>query len=132
MRSSQARKAIFFRTPKAGTSDGSHTSQHATCGDDRRSWFTVITKIIVPNIKSALISAAFISIALVLGEFTFASLLNFNTLQVTINQQGKSNAQVSVAAPAGPVQRGHYLSKVEVFEPQGCVPVLAGPTPPPI
>lgn len=62
------------------------------------SWFTVITKIIVPNIKSALISASFISIALVLGEFTFASLLNFNTLQVTINQQGKSNAQVSVAA----------------------------------
>jgi len=62
------------------------------------SWFTVITKIIVPNIKSALISADFISIALVLGEFTFASLLNFNTLQVTINQQGKSNAQVSVAA----------------------------------
>jgi putative spermidine/putrescine transport system permease protein len=62
------------------------------------SWFTVIVRIIVPNIKSALISAAFISIALVLGEFTFASLLNFNTLQVTINQQGKSNAQVSVAA----------------------------------
>lgn len=61
-------------------------------------WWTVIVRIIVPNIKTALISAAFISIALVLGEFTFASLLNFNTLQVTINQQGKSNTQESVAA----------------------------------
>lgn len=61
-------------------------------------WWTVIVQIIVPNIKTALISAAFISIALVLGEFTFASLLNFNTLQVTINQQGKSNTQESVAA----------------------------------
>jgi len=61
-------------------------------------WLTVIVRIIVPNIKTALISAAFISIALVLGEYTFASLLNFPTLQVTIAQQSKANAQVSVAA----------------------------------
>jgi len=61
-------------------------------------WFTVITRVIVPNIKTALISASFISIALVLGEYTFASLLNFNTLQVVIAQQSKSNAQESVAA----------------------------------
>ena len=61
-------------------------------------WFTVITRVIVPNIKTALVSASFISIALVLGEYTFASLLNFNTLQVAIAQQSKSNAQESVAA----------------------------------
>lgn len=61
-------------------------------------WLTVITQIIVPNIKTALISASFISIALVLGEYTFASLLNFPTLQVTIAQQSKANAQESVAA----------------------------------
>jgi putative spermidine/putrescine transport system permease protein len=61
-------------------------------------WFTVITRVIVPNIKTALISASFISIALVLGEYTFASLLNFNTLQVVIDQQSKANAQESVAA----------------------------------
>ena len=39
-----------------------------------------------------------ISIALVLGEYTFASLLNFDTLQVAIALQSKSNAQESVAA----------------------------------
>lgn len=61
-------------------------------------WATVILRVIVPNIKTALVSASFISIALVLGEFTFASLLNFNTLQVAINQQSKANAQESVAA----------------------------------
>ena len=61
-------------------------------------WVTVILKIIVPNIKTALISASFISIALVLGEYTFASLLNFDTLQKVIAQQGKANAQESVAA----------------------------------
>ena len=61
-------------------------------------WFTVIVRVIVPNIKTALISASFISIALVLGEYTFASLINFETLQVVIAQQSKSNAQESVAA----------------------------------
>lgn len=61
-------------------------------------WFTVIVRVIVPNIKTALISASFISIALVLGEYTFASLLNFDTLQVVIAQQSKANAQESVAA----------------------------------
>ncbi|MEO6471586.1 MAG: ABC transporter permease subunit [Aeromicrobium sp.] len=62
------------------------------------SWFTVMTRIIVPNIGSALLSAAFISVALVLGEFTIASLLNYDNLQVVINLLGKSSGQVSVAA----------------------------------
>ena len=42
--------------------------------------------------------AAFISVALVLGEFTFASLLNFETLPVVINLLGKSDASTAVAA----------------------------------
>ena len=62
------------------------------------SWFTVVVRVVVPNLTTALISASFISIALVLGEYTFASLLNFDTLPVAITQQGKSNAQEAVAA----------------------------------
>lgn len=62
------------------------------------SWFTVVARIIVPNIGSALLSAAFISVALVLGEFTIASLLNYENLQVVINLLGKSDAQTAVAA----------------------------------
>ena len=62
------------------------------------SWATVMLRVIVPNIRTALLSASFISIALVLGEFTFASLLNYNTLQVVINLVSKANAQESVAA----------------------------------
>ncbi|MCW2771523.1 MAG: transporter permease [Aeromicrobium sp.] len=61
-------------------------------------WFTVITRIIVPNIGAALLSAAFISVALVLGEFTLASLLSYTNLQVVINLLGKSDSQTSVAA----------------------------------
>lgn len=61
-------------------------------------WATVILRVVVPNLTSALLSASFISIALVLGEYTFASLLHFDTLPVTITAEGKANAQVSVAA----------------------------------
>lgn len=62
------------------------------------SWYTVIVKVVVPNIGSALLSAAFISVALVLGEFTIASLLSYDNLQVVINLLGKSDSQTSVAA----------------------------------
>jgi putative spermidine/putrescine transport system permease protein len=61
------------------------------------SWPRTIVGVLVPNIRVGIASAAVISIALVLGEFTIASLLNFNTLQVVINLLGKRDAQVSVA-----------------------------------
>jgi putative spermidine/putrescine transport system permease protein len=59
---------------------------------------TVIVRIVVPNIWSGILAAAFISVALVLGEFTIASLANYDTLQVVINRLGKSAATTSVAA----------------------------------
>jgi putative spermidine/putrescine transport system permease protein len=40
------------------------------------SWFTTMWKVILPNIKSAILSGAFLTFATVIGEFTFASLLN--------------------------------------------------------
>jgi putative spermidine/putrescine transport system permease protein len=61
-------------------------------------WLTVIVRIVVPNIWSGVMSAAFISVALVLGEYTFASLLHFDTLPVVIALLGKSDAPTSVAA----------------------------------
>jgi putative spermidine/putrescine transport system permease protein len=45
----------------------------------------------------AIMSAALISVALVLGEFTISSLLNFETLQVVINLLGKRDASIAVA-----------------------------------
>jgi putative spermidine/putrescine transport system permease protein len=61
------------------------------------SWFGVIWRIVVPNIMGAILSAALISVALVLGEFTISSLLNFETLQVVINLLGKRDASIAVA-----------------------------------
>ncbi|GAA0270946.1 ABC transporter permease [Cryptosporangium japonicum] len=60
-------------------------------------WGTVLWRVVLPNIRSAVLSAAFLSVALVLGEFTIASLLNRENLQVAINLLGKSSATISVA-----------------------------------
>jgi putative spermidine/putrescine transport system permease protein len=61
------------------------------------SWLGVLLRIVVPNIRGAVMSASVISVALVLGEFTIASLLNYDTLQVVIYLLGKRNAALSVA-----------------------------------
>jgi putative spermidine/putrescine transport system permease protein len=60
-------------------------------------WATVIWRVVLPNIRSAVLSAAFLTVALVLGEFTIASLLNRTNLQVAVNLLGKSSATMSVA-----------------------------------
>ena len=60
-------------------------------------WPRVMFQIIAPNLRGAILAAAVISIALVLGEFTISSLLNYDTLQVVINLLGKRDAFVAVA-----------------------------------
>lgn len=61
-------------------------------------WTTVIVRVIVPNIWPGILAAAFISVALVLGEYTFSSLLHYDTLPVVIVAIGKSDAPESMAA----------------------------------
>ena len=60
-------------------------------------WGTVVVRVVLPNLRRAVLGAAFLAIATVLGEFTFANLLNYVTLQTQINQLGKDDAQLSVA-----------------------------------
>jgi putative spermidine/putrescine transport system permease protein len=45
------------------------------------SWFTVIVRVIAPNIRQAILNALLLTSALVLGEFTIAYLLLYNNLQ---------------------------------------------------
>jgi putative spermidine/putrescine transport system permease protein len=61
-------------------------------------WPTVMWRIILPNVRSAVLSAAFLSVALVLGEFTIASLFSRDNLQVAINLLGKRDASLAIAA----------------------------------
>jgi putative spermidine/putrescine transport system permease protein len=72
-------------------------------------WLTTITRVVVPNIWSGILSAAFISIAVVLGEFTIASLSGYETLQVQIVLIGKSDGPTSVAASLATLLFGFAL-----------------------
>jgi putative spermidine/putrescine transport system permease protein len=64
-------------------------------------WFTVMWRVVVPNISSAMLNAALLSVALVLGEFTFANLLNYPNLQYILNEIGQADPGVTVAVSAG-------------------------------
>jgi putative spermidine/putrescine transport system permease protein len=72
-------------------------------------WATTILRIVVPNIWSGIVSAAFISIAVVLGEYTIASLSGFETLQVQIVAIGKTDGPTSVAASLAVLLFGFVL-----------------------
>ena len=61
------------------------------------SWLTVMWRVILPNLRSAVLSASFLSVALVLGEFTVANLFSKKNLQVAMYELGKSDAKISVA-----------------------------------
>lgn len=61
------------------------------------SWFTVMWRVVLPNLRTAVLSASFLSVALVLGEFTIAYLFSRKNLQVAMLELGKSDAQMSVA-----------------------------------
>jgi putative spermidine/putrescine transport system permease protein len=60
-------------------------------------WGTVMMRVVVPNMSSALLNACLLSVALVLGEFTFANLLAFENLQVAILFVGLVSAGTSIA-----------------------------------
>jgi putative spermidine/putrescine transport system permease protein len=61
-------------------------------------WPTVMWRVILPNMRTAVLSAAFLSVALVLGEFTIANLFSRDNLQVAINQLSKRDASLAIAA----------------------------------
>jgi len=72
-------------------------------------WTTTIARVIVPNIWSGIVAAAFISIAVVLGEYTVASLSGYMTLPVQIVTIGKADGPTSVAASLATLVFGFVL-----------------------
>ncbi|MFI8103924.1 ABC transporter permease [Streptomyces sp. NPDC086023] len=56
-----------------------------------------LLRAVLPNLRGALLNAAFLTLALVLGEFTTAQLLGFRPFAVWIVNTSGSDAQMSVA-----------------------------------
>jgi putative spermidine/putrescine transport system permease protein len=73
----------------------------ATLADAARSlgagWPRVMFQIIFPNNRTSLLSAAVLSVALVMGEYTISSLLSYRTFQVVLYALGKRDGSIAVA-----------------------------------
>src|SRR3984885_7312794 len=61
-------------------------------------WPATLWRVVLPNIRTAMLSATVLTVALVLGEFTMASLALFVTFPVWIVQFEQNSGPVSVAA----------------------------------
>lgn len=59
------------------------------------SWPAVIVRVLVPNLRTGLLAASLISTAVVLGEFTIASLLNRQVLQTALLVVNKMDSYAS-------------------------------------
>ena len=59
-------------------------------------WLTVMWRIIAPNIRQALLNATLLTGALVLGEFTIASLLLYTNLQVELYNISRATLNAGV------------------------------------
>jgi putative spermidine/putrescine transport system permease protein len=59
-------------------------------------WLNVCWRVLLPNLRRGVLAAAFISVAVVLGEFTIASLLNRVNLQTALLQVSQSDPYVAV------------------------------------
>ena len=59
-------------------------------------WMTVLVQVLLPNLRRGILSASFISVAVVLGEYTIAALLNRVNLQTALVIVSKSDPFVAV------------------------------------
>lgn len=59
-------------------------------------WGSVFWRVLLPNLRRGILAASFISVAVVLGEFTIASLLSRQNLQTALLLISKSDPYVAV------------------------------------
>ena len=61
------------------------------------SWPVVLWRVILPNLRTGLLSGAVLTLALVFGEYTIASILTFVPFAVWIVQDGQGSGQLPIA-----------------------------------
>ncbi len=77
----------------------------------------------VPNMRSAILNACLLSVALVLGEYTFANLMNYENLQVAIQFVSLVDANTSIAVAVASLLFAFVILIVLSIVGRGRVPV---------
>lgn len=60
-------------------------------------WLVTLYRVILPNLRTGLLSAAVLTLALVFGEYTVSSILGFEPFSVWIVQDGQGDGQLPIA-----------------------------------
>jgi len=87
---------MFFTLDTAFRAIDVHTLTEA-CQSLGAGWPRTLWRVILPNISAGAIAGAFLTFALVMGEFTMASLALFNTFPTYINYIGQTKANPAAA-----------------------------------
>jgi putative spermidine/putrescine transport system permease protein len=61
------------------------------------SWLVTTWRVVVPNLRTALLSGSILTLALVFGEYTISSILGFVPFAVWIVQDGQGSGQLPIA-----------------------------------
>jgi putative spermidine/putrescine transport system permease protein len=61
------------------------------------SWLITTWRVVVPNLRTALLSGSILTLALVFGEYTVSSILGFTPFAVWIVQDGQGSGQLPIA-----------------------------------
>ena len=85
------------RAIDAGLRSGSVTTLVEAARSLGASWPTTVIRVLLPTLRTALINAAFLAFALSFGEFTIASILQYEPFTVWLLQFNGSDGQLSVA-----------------------------------
>jgi putative spermidine/putrescine transport system permease protein len=87
---------VFFALDQGMRAIDIHTLTEAAAslGASRR---TTLFRVILPNLRTAALSAALLTIAVVMGEFTIANILLFNTFPTYIYYIGQTKANPAAA-----------------------------------
>jgi putative spermidine/putrescine transport system permease protein len=88
---------FLYRSVDAGMRSISiHTLTEAAQSVGAR-WPTILLRIILPNLRFAILSGAFLTLTLVMGEYTVASLMLFNTFPVYLQYVGATETNPASA-----------------------------------
>ena len=61
------------------------------------SWLGTMVKVIIPNLRTAILSSCFVSVAVVLGEYTLAALLGRSNLQNALFVMNQNDSFIAAA-----------------------------------
>jgi len=86
-----------FRAIDAGLRSSNVTTLVEAARNLGSTWATAVWQVVLPTLRTSLLNAAFLAFALVLGEFTIASILQYQTFAVWILQFNNTDGQLSVA-----------------------------------